>query len=119
MRALRGPLPMCDAAVQSTFAQRESELGCVNPEFGELPAGSPTFRVFARVSDLAGSRSRRRIRTPNAGPAAATTNASRQLCDAIAAIAGGAPATTTPSSVCWKPSAAPVRAVPAASAAAA
>ena len=52
VRALRGPLPMCEAAVQSTFSQRESELGCVNPEFGELPAGSPTFRVFARVSDL-------------------------------------------------------------------
>ena len=50
VRALRGPLPMCDAAVQSTFSQRESELGCVNPEFGELPEGSPTFRVFARVA---------------------------------------------------------------------
>ncbi|HKC77245.1 MAG TPA: hypothetical protein VKB70_02550, partial [Gaiellaceae bacterium] len=50
VRAFKRPLPMCDAAVQSTFAQRESELGCVNPEFGELPAGSPTFRVFARVS---------------------------------------------------------------------
>jgi len=52
VRALRGPLPMCEAAVQSTFSQRESELGCVNPEFGELPAGSPTFRVFARVADF-------------------------------------------------------------------
>lgn len=50
VRALRRPLPMCDAAVQSTFSQRESELGCVNPEFGELPEGSPTFRVFARVA---------------------------------------------------------------------
>jgi hypothetical protein len=52
VRALRRPLPMCDAAVQTTFANRESELGCLNPEFGELPAGSPTFRVFARVADL-------------------------------------------------------------------
>ena len=52
VRALRGPLPMCRAAVQSTFVQRESELGCLNPEFGELPEGSPTFRVFARVADL-------------------------------------------------------------------
>jgi hypothetical protein len=52
VRALRGPLPMCDAAVQETFANRENELGCVNPEFAELPAGSPTFRVFARVADL-------------------------------------------------------------------
>jgi hypothetical protein len=50
VRALRRPLPMCEAAVQSTFSQRESELGCVNPEFGELPEGSPTFRVFARVA---------------------------------------------------------------------
>jgi hypothetical protein len=52
VRAMRRPLPMCDSAVQSTFAHRKTELGCVNPEFGELPEGSPTFRVFARVSDL-------------------------------------------------------------------
>ncbi len=51
VRALRGPLPMCRSEVQATFAHRESELGCLNPEFGELPAGSPTFRVFARVAD--------------------------------------------------------------------
>ena len=50
VRALRRPLPMCEAAVQSTFSQRSGELGCLNPEFGELPAGSPTFRVFARVA---------------------------------------------------------------------
>ena len=41
VRALRGPLP-----------HRESALGCINPAFGALPAGSPTFRVFARVADL-------------------------------------------------------------------
>jgi len=52
VRALRRPLPMCHAAVQTTFEHRESELGCLNPEFGELPAGSPTFRVFARVADF-------------------------------------------------------------------
>lgn len=51
VRALRRPLPMCRAEVQSTFEEREGELGCLNPEFGELPAGSPTFRVFARVAD--------------------------------------------------------------------
>jgi hypothetical protein len=51
VRALRRPLPMCRSAVQETFSHRESELGCLNPEFGELPAGSPTFRVFARVAD--------------------------------------------------------------------
>jgi hypothetical protein len=26
------------------------ELGCVNPEFSELPVGTPTFRVFARLT---------------------------------------------------------------------
>lgn len=50
VRVRQGPLPMCESAVQATFAQRESELGCVNPEFAELPAGSPTFRVFARLA---------------------------------------------------------------------
>jgi hypothetical protein len=49
VRATRGPLPMCRSSVQPTFARRAPELGCVNPEFNELPAGSPTFRVFARV----------------------------------------------------------------------
>jgi hypothetical protein len=52
VRAMRGPLPMCQSAVQETFASRGSDLGCVNPEFAELPAGSPTFRVFARVADF-------------------------------------------------------------------
>jgi hypothetical protein len=51
VRATRGPLPMCDARIQPTFEQREPELGCVNPEFNELPAGSSTFRVFARLDD--------------------------------------------------------------------
>jgi hypothetical protein len=51
VRALRRPLPMCRSAVQTTFAHRGTELGCLNPEFGELPEGSPTFRVFARVAD--------------------------------------------------------------------
>lgn len=45
VRATRGPLPMCDAQVQPTFSHRAPELGCVNPEFHELPAGAPTFRV--------------------------------------------------------------------------
>ena len=51
VRALRRPLPMCRSAVQETFSHRENELGCLNPEFGELPGGSSTFRVFARVAD--------------------------------------------------------------------
>ena len=49
VRTTRGPLPMCSSDVQPTFRHRAPELGCVNPEFNELPAGSPTFRVFARL----------------------------------------------------------------------
>jgi hypothetical protein len=51
VRALRAPLPMCCADVEPCFARRLPELGCANPEFNELPAESPTFRVFARVVD--------------------------------------------------------------------
>jgi hypothetical protein len=42
---------MCRAEVDPCFSHRAGELGCVNPEFNELPAGSPTFRVFAHLSD--------------------------------------------------------------------
>ena len=40
---------MCRAAVESTYLGRGDELGCVNPEFSELPVGEPSFRVFAQV----------------------------------------------------------------------
>jgi hypothetical protein len=50
VKAVRNPLPMCHAEVDPCYEHRCSALGCVNPEFHELPAGSPTFRVFARVS---------------------------------------------------------------------
>lgn len=49
VRANRKPLPMCRAEVESTYAARADELGCVNPEFSELPVGEPSFRVFAQV----------------------------------------------------------------------
>ena len=49
VRAQRKPLPMCRAEVESTYAARADELGCVNPEFSELPLGQPSFRVFAQV----------------------------------------------------------------------
>lgn len=49
VRASRKPLPMCHAEVESTYAGRGDELGCVNPEFSELPVGEPSFRVFAQV----------------------------------------------------------------------
>ena len=50
MKAVRRPLPMCYSEIDPCYRHRSGELGCVNPEFKELPAGSPTFRVFARVS---------------------------------------------------------------------
>jgi hypothetical protein len=50
VKAVKNPLPMCHAEVELCYEHRRSALGCVNPEFHELPAASPTFRVFARVS---------------------------------------------------------------------
>ena len=29
---------------------REDDLGCVNPEFLELPDGQPNFRIFAQIT---------------------------------------------------------------------
>jgi hypothetical protein len=49
IKANRNPLPMCRTEVEQCYEARSGELGCVNPEFGELPVGTPTFRVFARV----------------------------------------------------------------------
>jgi len=49
IRANRKPLPMCRTEVEPCYTARVDELGCVNPEFSELPIGSPAFRVFARL----------------------------------------------------------------------
>jgi len=49
IRAVRNPLPMCRAEVERTYAHRQDEIGCRNPEFSELPLGQPTFRVFAQI----------------------------------------------------------------------
>jgi hypothetical protein len=49
IRAMRQPLPMCRAEVEQTYESRGEDPGCVNPEFGELPVGEPTFRIFAQV----------------------------------------------------------------------
>jgi hypothetical protein len=49
IRAIRAPLPMCRSEIEPCYEHRGGELGCVNPEFKELPAGSPTFRVIARL----------------------------------------------------------------------
>src|SRR4051795_11373052 len=51
VRAARRPLPMCRSEVDPCYEHRTGDLGCVNPEFKELPAGAPTFRVFARLED--------------------------------------------------------------------
>jgi len=40
---------MCKAEVEKTYSSRSDSTGCINPEFGELPVGEPTFRVFAQV----------------------------------------------------------------------
>src|SRR5580765_2446722 len=49
VKAQREPLPMCKVEVERCYDHRTGELGCVNPEFSELPVGRPTFRVFAQV----------------------------------------------------------------------
>ena len=52
MRTTRGPLPMCRVEVEECYGEeRSGELGCVNPEFHELPVGRPTFKVFAQLAD--------------------------------------------------------------------
>jgi hypothetical protein len=47
--AKRRPLPMCRCEVDECYGSRGDSLGCVNPEFRELPVGRPTFRVFAQL----------------------------------------------------------------------
>jgi hypothetical protein len=49
IKAKKLPLPMCKAEVERTYDSRSEELGCVNPEFSELPVGRPTFRVIAQL----------------------------------------------------------------------
>ncbi len=53
VRANRHPLPMCHVEVEACYEDRSDELGCLNPEFSELPVGEPTFRVFAQVKPSA------------------------------------------------------------------
>jgi hypothetical protein len=42
---------MCEVEVLETYANREDEIGCRNPEFHELPRERASFRVFAVVAD--------------------------------------------------------------------
>ena len=52
VRATRKPLPMCKAEVDRCYDEsRGGDLGCVNPEFHELPTAWPTFKVFAQLRD--------------------------------------------------------------------
>src|SRR5262245_39713112 len=49
VKAVRNPLPMCRAEVEPCYEHRADGLGCVNPEFFEVPQGQPSFRVFAQI----------------------------------------------------------------------
>ena len=51
VKARREPLPMCRLEVDRCYESRIDALGCVNPEFFELPKAEPTFRVFAQLED--------------------------------------------------------------------
>jgi hypothetical protein len=52
IRSMRPSLPMCRVEVEECFGpERSGELGCVNPEFHELPLGSPTFKIVALLRD--------------------------------------------------------------------
>ena len=53
VKATRGPLPICRVEVESCYETRADELGCLNPEFHELPVGEPTFRIFAQIKPKA------------------------------------------------------------------
>ena len=66
IRAMREPLPMCHAEIERTYESRVDELGCVNPEFNELPrrpADVPGVRSAQGRLSSAFSRRRRIVRT--------------------------------------------------------
>jgi hypothetical protein len=50
VRVTAPPLPLCQVEVEACYESRTDELGCLNPEFHELPVGEPSFRVFARIA---------------------------------------------------------------------
>jgi hypothetical protein len=49
IKAMNQPLPLCRVEVEQCYESRSEELGCINPEFHELPVGEPSFRVFAQL----------------------------------------------------------------------
>jgi hypothetical protein len=50
VKATAPALPMCRVEVEECYESRGDEIGCVNPEFHELPVGQPSFRVFAQIA---------------------------------------------------------------------
>jgi hypothetical protein len=58
VRAVREPLPICPADVERAYENREDPMGCINPEFHELP-DRPSFRVIRRrLTCMTGARHR-------------------------------------------------------------
>jgi hypothetical protein len=55
VKATHEPLPMCRVEVESCYESRADEVGCLNPEFFELPVGEPSFRIFAQIRPPAAS----------------------------------------------------------------
>lgn len=49
VKVMAPPLPLCHVEVEACYESRLDELGCLNPEFHELPVGEPSFRVFAQI----------------------------------------------------------------------
>jgi hypothetical protein len=50
IRAVREPLAICGGEVERAYEHREEPMGCVNPEFHELPDAT-SFRI--QVNDRA------------------------------------------------------------------
>ena len=56
IRAVRQPVPMCQAEVEKTYAsQRPGNPDCVNPEFSELAAAASRRSAYSRNSADQGS----------------------------------------------------------------
>jgi hypothetical protein len=53
VRTVRQPLPMCKSDVATCYENRADKLGCINPEFYELPRGEPPFRVVDQTESAA------------------------------------------------------------------
>jgi hypothetical protein len=47
VRAVREPLAVCPVEVERAYENREDPMGCVNPEFHELPGDHRSIRVIA------------------------------------------------------------------------